>query len=157
MKSSRRSQHRKKKRKMKSSKNQPTRTPIALMLAAMASKPLTDRRGTTTIVRNNSAPTRPRPAMAPTKAPSSSLILLRVGSRPRAALSTRSVRGLDATKAKATEAAEIAHTTGLVALERVILKAAKARNRTTKGAVAEAAEAASRRLPKRAKEINKSN
>ena len=155
MKSSRRSQHRKKKRKMKSSKNQPTRTPIALMLAAMASKPLTDLRGTTTIVRNNSAPTRPRPAMA-LKAPSS--LLLRAEKTPRVALSTRSVRGLDATKAKATEAAEIAHTTGLVALERVILKAAKARKGTTKGAVAVVAEeAGSRRLLKRAKEINKSN
>ena len=156
MKSSSKSPHRKKKRKMKSSKNKEKRTLIALELAAMESKPLTDPRGT--IVRNNSAPTRPR-VMGLTKGPSSSLILLKAAriNRPRAALSTRSVRGLDATRAaKATKAAEIAHTQGLVALERVILKA-KARNRTTKGAVAGAAEEVSRRLLKRAKEINKSN
>lgn len=114
---------------------------------------ITDPSGT--IARNN-APTRRRVAMGLTKlqVPSSNQMLLKVERiRQMRALSTRSARDLDVTRAKVLKAVEIAHTLGLVALERVLK--VKLTNRTTKEAVV--AVVASRLLPKTVKEINKSN
>lgn len=114
---------------------------------------ITDQNGT--IARNN-VPSRRRAAKGLTKlpVPSSNQMLLKAERiRQMRALSTRSARDLDATRAKVEKAVEIAHILGLVALERVMK--VKLNNRTTKEAAV--AVVASRLLPKTVKEINKSN